>query len=279
MSAVDQVTNATQKAAMQASPWVKKLARLGYACKGAVYAIVGIIAIRAAFDMTSSAPDSDSALRSILMQPFGRLLLAIVGVGLFGYVLWRLVQAVTDPEDRGDDAKGLMHRAFYVVSGLIYGSIAIQALRMAIGGSSGGGQSTEQRASGLLAETWGVWLVGLVGAIIIGYGIRQLVKAWTSDISKQFKLGEVSARWRTWVIRLSRFGMGARGIVFLIMGWFLLKAAWTHDASEARGLAGALRTVEQTAYGPWLAAMLGAGVVAYGIFTFLKARYRRIETT
>ncbi len=131
MDTTDRASNAASRAAMEASPWIEKLARIGYYCKGIVYTIVGIIAFRAAFDMTSSSPDSGSALRTILMQPFGRIMLGFIGVGLFGYVLWRFVQATTDPENRGTDAKGIAYRISYVVSGLIYGSLAIEALRMA----------------------------------------------------------------------------------------------------------------------------------------------------
>lgn len=280
MNAVDRASSAAEQAAMYASPWVKKLARVGYYCKGIVYTLVGVIAFRAAFDMTGSSPDSESALRSILTQPFGQILLGLVGVGLFGYVLWRFVQAATDPERRGTDAKGIAYRAFYVVSGLIYGSLAVQALRLAIGrAGGGGGDSTAENASTLMSNQWGAWLVGLAGLIVAAYGLHQLVKAWQADFSRQFQLSEVSAGWRKWVMRLSRFGTAARGVVFVIIGWFLLRAAWQHDPSEARGLSGALRTIESTAYGPWLAGLVALGLIAYGIFTFLKGRYRRIETT
>ncbi len=130
-----------------------------------------------------------------------------------------------------------------------------------------------------MANDWGVWLIGLVGVLIAAYGIHQLIKAWTSDISNKFQLSQVSAGWRKWVVRLSRFGMAARGVVFVIIGWFFLEAAWQHDASEAKGLSGALRSIEQTAYGPWLAGLVALGLIAYGIFTFLKGRYRRIDVS
>lgn len=280
MNAVDRASSAASQAAMQASPWVEKLARIGYYCKGIVYTIVGVIAFRAAFDMTSSSPDSDSALRTILMQPFGKVLLGLVGLGLFGYVLWRFVQAATDPENRGTDAKGIAYRIFYVVSGLIYASLAIQALRMAFGSSGGsGGQSASQQASGIMANEWGVWLIGLAGVLIAGYGIQQLIKAWESDISSKFQLSQVSPGWRKWVVRLSRLGMASRGVVFVIIGWFFLKSAWQHDASEATGLSGALQAIENTAYGPWLAGLVALGLIAYGVFTFLKGRYRRIDAS
>ena len=276
MNALERASDAAARTAANASPWVETLARIGYYCKGIVYTIVGIIAFRAAFDMTGSSPDSGSALRAILTQPFGQVLLGLVGVGLFGYVLWKFVQAANDPENRGTDAKGIIYRTAYVISGVIYGSLAVQALRLAFGSGSGD-ESASQTASGLMANQWGVWLVGLAGLGVAGYGVHQLIKAWTADFSRQFRLSQVSAGWRKWVIRLSRAGMAARGVVFLIIGWFFLKAAWQHDPSEAKGLSGALQMIEQTAYGPWLAGLIALGLVAYGVFTFLKGRYRRID--
>ncbi|MDX1584937.1 MAG: DUF1206 domain-containing protein, partial [Thermoanaerobaculia bacterium] len=193
---------------------------------------------------------------------------------------WRFIQGGMDPEGRGTDAKGIAYRTFYVISGLIYATLAVQAIRIALGaGGGGGGNETTKLAFGLMSKPWGVWVIGLAGVVIIGYALRQLTRAWTADISRQFMLSEVSAGWRIWVIRLSRFGMAARGVVFTIIGWFLLQAAWQHDPQEAQGLAGALRSIEQTAWGPWLAGLVAVGLAAYGVFTFLKGRYRRIETT
>ena len=122
----------------QTSDWIERLARFGYAAKGAVYATLGALAFQAAFDAASSAPDKQGALQKIATQPFGQVLLGLVVIGLLGYVVWRFVQAGLDPERKGSDAKGILVRIGYVVSGLVYAGLALAAIRILSG--SGGRQ-------------------------------------------------------------------------------------------------------------------------------------------
>jgi hypothetical protein len=266
-----------ERAVAEVAPWVERLSRLGYYSKGVVYAIVASIALGAAFGMTSAEPDSDSAFRAILSQPFGQILLMIVATGLFGYTAWRFAQAAIDPEHRDSSvAKRAAFRVYSFGSGIVHGGLGVQALRLALGapGQSNGGP---EQASGLMASTWGVWVVGIAGAIAIGVGLYQIYRAWEADLGSQFRLSHVSAEWRIWVLRLSRFGIAARGVVFLTIGWFVLQAARLHDPNEVRGLGGALRGLEQTPWGPALVVVIALGLIAHGVYTFLKGRYRRIR--
>lgn len=266
-----------ERAVAEVAPWVERLARLGYYCKGVVYVIVASIAVGAAFGMTSSEPDSDSAFRVIVSQPFGQILLVIVAAGLFGYTAWRFVQAALNPEHRDSSAaKSAAFRVYSFGSGIVHGGLGVQALRVALGTPEETNGGPEQ-ASGLMANSWGVWVVGIAGAVAVGVGLYQIYRAWEADLGSRFQLSHVSPEWQSWVLRLSRFGIAARGVVFLTIGWFLLQAAWLHDPNEVRGLGGALRALEQTPWGPALAGVIALGLVAYGVYTFLKGRYRRIR--
>ncbi len=264
--------------AIKAEPWIERFARFGYGAKGVVYSLIGVLAIRAAFS-PSHPSNSRGALASLADEPFGQVLLGIVGVGLIGYALWRLVEAFADAEQRGHDARGIIRRIGYGISGLIYAALAWQALRLAFGSGGGNTQSdsTSSRTATLMSQPFGVWLVGLVGVCIIVYGLYQLRKASRSKPRERLDLAGTSPTMRTWSIRLSRFGIASRGVVFLIIGTFLIVAAVQHQPSEARGVQGALSTLEQTSFGPWLLAIVGLGLLSYGIYQFLQARYRRID--
>jgi len=259
--------------------WVERLARLGYLAKGIVYAIVGVLAVQAAFGAGGQTTDTKGALSAIAAQPFGKFLLALLTVGLIGYVVWRFVQAVQDPEHKGDDAKGWATRLGYAVSGLIYASLAFTAIGLIRGsGGGGGGNSKQDWTARLLAQPFGQWLVGLVGAFVIGLGFYQLYQAYKAKFRKQMKLQEMSPTEETWATRIGRFGLGARGVVFCIIGFFLLQAARQSDASEVRGLDGVLQSLAQQPYGPWLLGIVALGLLAYGIHMAVQARYIRIPS-
>jgi hypothetical protein len=152
----------------QNSSWIERLARFGYVTKGIVYALIGILAVQAAFNVGGGTTGSDGALYTIARQPFGRFMLTLVAIGLIGYVLWRFVQAFNDPEHKGADAKGIARRIGYGISGLIYASLAFTAARIALGTSSSGGPSKQSLAARLLANDFGQWLIGAIGAFLIG---------------------------------------------------------------------------------------------------------------
>jgi hypothetical protein len=235
--------------------------------------------VQAAFGAGGQTTDTKGALSAIAAQPFGKFLLALLTVGLIGYVVWRFVQAVQDPEHKGDDAKGWATRLGYAVSGLIYASLAFTAIGLIRGSGGGGGGNSEQDwTARLLAQPFGQWLVGLVGAFVIGLGFYQLYQAYKAKFRKQMKLQEMSPTEETWATRIGRFGLGARGVVFCIIGFFLLQAARQSDASEVRGLDGVLQSLAQQPYGPWLLGIVALGLLAYGIHMAVQARYIRIPS-
>ncbi|MEW5929365.1 MAG: DUF1206 domain-containing protein [Gemmatimonadota bacterium] len=265
-------------AAREAAPWVERLARLGYAAKGVVYLIIGGIAARAAFGSGERVQGSQGALRTILEQPFGKFLLGLMALGLAGYALWRLVQAVLDPEHAGSSDKGRMaKRAGYAISGVIHAGLALAALRMATGGGGGGGDRTDDWTATLMRQPAGRWLVAAVGLGILAYGAYALYRAYAVKLDKRLDLSRMSPAARTWAVRSGRAGIAARGMVFLVMGFFLVRAAQHSNPSEARGLDGALQALQQQSYGPWLLGLVAIGLVGYGIYQLVEARYRRIQ--
>ncbi|MBD2103356.1 DUF1206 domain-containing protein [Leptolyngbya sp. FACHB-261] len=278
--------NLKQPVAQAASnPWVERLARSGYAAKGVVYVIVGLLAAQAALGTGGKTTDTSGALQTIVTQPFGKFLLSLVTVGLLGYALWRFVQAVVDPEHANQDAgaKRWAQRFGYALSGLGYAGLALTALKLisgsggGSGSSSGGSNSTQDWTARILSQPFGQWLVGLLGAIVIGVGFSYFYKAYAGKFRREFKLNEMSDTEESWAMRVGRFGIAARGVVFTIIGGFLIQAALNSDPSQAKGLGGALASLAQQPFGPWLLGIVALGLVAYGLYSGFEARYRRID--
>ena len=252
--------------------WLKILARAGYAAKGVVYLIIGGFAVQGV-----ASSGSSHALSTIGQQPFGKLLLGFVALGLLAYAAWRLVQGVADPEDEGTNATAIAKRVGYVASGVIYLGLAISAAQIITGGSSSGGGAQDWTAR-VLNVTFGRWLIAAVGVSVLLGALHQLQQAVTAGFKEDFALDDMSNTEQTWAIRAGRAGHAARTMVYSIIGWFLLRAAMTANSSEAGGLGKALDTLQQQPYGRWLLGAAGLGLVSYGVYCFVMARYRKAVT-
>lgn len=261
-----------------AHPWFERLARLGCAAKGVVYFIVGLLAAQAAIGAGGATTDTSGALQAIVTQPFGKFLLGVVTVGIIGYVLWRSVQTVLDPEHAGQthDAKRSLRRVGYAGSALAYTGLALTAIKLILGSGGSNGHATQDWTARFLEQPFGQWLVGLAGAVTIGVGFWHLYQAYQAKFQREFNLQEMSSTERTWTVGLGRAGIAARGVVFAVIGLFLVQAARHSDASEARGLGGALAALAQQPFGPWILGLVALGLIAYGLYSAVEARYRRI---
>ncbi|MEA5596781.1 DUF1206 domain-containing protein [Rivularia sp. UHCC 0363] len=268
----------TQQISDQPAEWIERLARFGYASKGAVYFLVGLLAVQAAFGKGGETTDTEGALEAIVRQPFGQILLGLVAIGLMGYVIWRFVEAINDPERKGNDFKGIATRLTYVANGLAYAGLAWTAVKIIMGSSSSGNSdSKEEWTARLLNQPFGQWLVGTIGAGVIAFAFYYLYRAFTQKLQRKLNLSELSSTERQWVIAICRFGLAARSVVFFLIGWFVIQAAYMAQSSKVGGLNEALDTLAGQPYGPWLLGVVALGLMAYGVYMVVQARYRHLD--
>jgi Domain of Unknown Function (DUF1206) len=254
--------------------WIEKLARFGYAAKGFVYGLVGFLAVLAAVNAGGKTTDTNGALTTIATQPFGAFLLSLIAIGLVGYVIWCLVQALQNPEN-----KKLHSRIGSLISGAVYASLAFNAAALAIGSNTGTQGNTQRDWTALvLQQPFGQWLIGIVGALIIGVGFYQFYDAYRTKFRQQLNLGELDRQQQNRIVAISRFGITARGIVFTIIGFFVIQAARQSNPNQVRGLDGALQSLAQQPFGKIVLGIVALGLVAYGVYLLVQAKYRRIKT-
>lgn len=263
----------------KAENWIEPLARFGYATKGLVYFLIGVIAAYAAVQTGNTASGSRGVLETVVHQPFGQVLLAFIIIGLIGYSLWRFVQAIKDTENKGSDAKGIGIRLAYAVVGVAYASLAVFSVKLIIGSDdeTTGASASQEWTATMLAQPFGQIIVGIIGLGFIAFALFQFYSAYTRRFREKFLTEEMNRKTEKVVNYLGRVGLSARGVVFSVIGIFLLRAAYLSNAGEVRGLGGALRALEQQAYGGWILGLTALGLMFYGVFMFAMAWYRRIS--
>ena len=218
---------------------VEWLARFGYAARGGVYALTAGMALLSSFG--GGQPDSKSAMQVLLAQPFGQIWLGLVGVGLVGFIVWRVIQSVFNTDHQPQDFKGYGARAVLLISAATYSGLALYALSqvMHLGLSGGSSNGKESWTAWLMTQPFGRYLVGIVALAILGGGIAQILRGAKRGYLKFFGRGWSDHKG---LDAICMYGLIARGIVFLIIGVFFLYAAFTVDSQQAGSTSEAVTT-------------------------------------
>jgi hypothetical protein len=264
------------------SPLIEGLMRLGYIVRGLVYGVIGVLALEVAMGIGGSLDDPQGAIATMGKTTLGKVVLYGILIGLIGYALWGLIRAVFDPLQKGHDAKGLVQRAGYLVSGISYGLLALATYGLITGAASAAhnGQqaaTTQQTAATILSQPWGVWAVAIAGLAVIGSGLFQIMLSVSPDFESQFQPYALTNYRRTWVIQSGRFGTAARGVVFTLVGLFLFIAAYRHDPKQAQGIDGVLAALLHQPAGPILLGLVAVGLIGFGIYSAVTGIVLRIR--
>lgn len=256
---------------------IEQLARLGYASKAVIYAIVGVLAILTAFNRGGRITDTSGALRVVLRQPFGRTLLIVLAIGLCGYAVWRLLDAIVDPDRNGTSAQGLVVRIGNAIRGCIYGALGLEAIRLLRGLRGSNGNEARMWTARILEFPLGELLLGIAGAIVAIYGVSEAIHSLRGKHDPNLDMTCFRRTVRPTLQKISRFGVGVRGGLIATLGVFLVRAAMTHDPSEAAGSRESILRLGGLVQGRWFLALIAAGVLAYAVDQAIHARCRRIR--
>jgi hypothetical protein len=275
MSAIQSRTSEVKQAA--ANPQLEFLERLGYVVRGVLYAVMGFLALRIALAQPGGkATDLSGSLLWLIGNPFGKLVLIVTILGLAAYSLWGFVRAIFDPLHRGRDAKGIAARVGFITSAVSYAAIAFFALQILAGQGGASNDSTQKTVSTLLTNPAGGVITLVLGLFSLVIGIGQFIEAYRAIFKNDLKAAEMSQSERDIAIGLGRFGMAARGVTFLVIGWFLIQAGIHHNAADVHGFGGAFLFLLAQPYGRWLVGIIALGFIALGLHSFACARWVRL---
>ncbi|MBX3285543.1 MAG: DUF1206 domain-containing protein [Actinobacteria bacterium] len=267
---------------LQVNRGVERAGRAAIATQGVLYAVVGLLAAKVAGGDRDADPSQRGALRTVAQQPYGKVLLVVLAVGLAAYAGWRAVLAVRGDLGGDEDGASLAKRAANAGRAVLYASLTVAAIRLltegpaaAGGGDRGGGDGAQRSTSTLLSMTGGPVIVVVVGLAVIGTGAWNGWRAVDRSFLDSLDCSRLDDRQQRAVGVLGSVGYAARGVAFALVGWFLVTAGLQHDASEARGLDGALVELVRQAYGPPILVVLALGLLLFGAFRIVDAALRR----
>jgi hypothetical protein len=256
---------------------MERLARLGYASKAVIYGIIGVFAILSLTNRGGTITDTSGALRVVLTQPFGRALLVVLAVGLCGYAVWRLLDAVADPDRDGTSAAGTVTRIGNAVRGLVYGALGIEAFRLLDGRRGSNGDAAEMWTARILQWPLGEVAIGAIGVIVAGYGISEVLHGIKGKHDKKVDWSAIPSDIRSSALTISRFGVATRGGVIATLGVFLVRAAFSHNPDQAAGSRESMLRLGGLFDGTWFLALIAVGMIAYAVDQAVHARWRRIR--
>jgi hypothetical protein len=255
---------------------VDRLARLGLGARGVVYLLVAWIAMRIALLHSGQEADRQGAMQDIAHNTAGKAVLLVMAVGFFGYAAWRIVQAISGSPD-SDGAKEWGKRAISAARALLYLGFAYSAARTALSGQSGSGSDRTSRkaTAGVLAHTGGRTLVIAAGIGLIIAGAVLAVRGVMRKFESHLNTGRMGETTQAVVATLGVAGQTARGVIFAVIGGFLIDAAVSYDARKAQGLDGALRQLAHPTAGRLLLFVVALGLACFGAYSLAEARYRK----
>ncbi len=256
------------------SRFVDLSARFGLASRGVIHLVMGALGLRLALGHGGRALGTRDAI--FALYRIGTLPLVMVAVGLFGYGLWRVVQTVADTEGKGRSPSGLLVRFGFLLNGCFYFGLVPLAVQLAIGAHTDPRDPTRDTTRALMTLPGGALAVGLLGALLIYSCIAQILEAARAGFAEDFAGSRMSRLGLAAWIAVGRIGIGARAIVFAIMGAWLIRAALDRAPSRAKSLGESFLYLREQPFGPYLFGAVSVGILAFAAFCFVYARERRV---
>lgn len=258
------------------SSWVDRGARIGFAGRGLLYLTVAFLAARIAQGQGGAQADKQGAVRALADTPLGLALLVVLVVGFAGYALWQAAEAAWGRRDEGDDAKRTGKRGMSAAKALVYAVLAATTVSILFGRDEGGSQRESLWTGQVLALPGGRILVAVTGLAIMGAGGWLVARGVRTKFDKHLDTRSMPRPLRRAAMVGGAAGHAARGVVAALAGLLLVKAAKDFNPQEAKGIDGTLRTIAEQPFGRALLLLAAAGLAAFGLFSFVEARYRRL---
>lgn len=251
---------------------VHVLARFGYFCIGTIYVLIGVWAMLALWRVADPAADEQRILQRMTSLPLGVALIAVLALGTLGYIVWLIFEAIFDPYRFGNRPTGVIARIGIALSAVAYGKIATSAAIVLIGSGTDGERQRQRVAQQVMDWSAGRWLLGVAGLAVAIVGLYQIKYVHDGEHRRRIAFRRLGRFARVAVDVLGWAGYGARCAILLVLGWFLVRAAWlmnankvgdTDSAFDFLGLGGGT-------FGDTVFSTVALGTICYGLFLYIN---------
>ncbi len=258
--------------------WLELAARVGYGARGLVYLSVGLLTLTAAISLAGDPVSTGGAMGWLSQQPLGRWGLGLLGLGLLAFVQWRALQAVFDADHEGRSREGIRTRISQGLSGAAYAGLALNAFRLAVltpdDPEAQAVIQARKAAQQMIGLPFGHWLLAGAGAGLLVLGLMTVRRAWREDFTQYLACSEQTCRRLS---PLARAGYVARGLAYLPLGGLIVAAGLRSQPGDVATFETALDAVGRQPGGGWALGLTACGFIAFGAFSMIEARFRRIK--
>lgn len=261
---------------------IAKIRSLGFFTKGLVYLLVGVLTFMAAFNWGGSISSSSNVVRFLMDLPMGQVLVGTTSIGLLAYSLWRFYEIILVQKDTNEEKiKGGFKMIRYLYSGIFYLTIAYSFAKPLINAWRGAGNLREEEQNGderaalweILNHDWGKVLLWSLAILIAGQALQQFYISYKGGFMKKIDNYPQVKYEYDFIRKVGRLGYIARGVVFGILSFFVVRVILSHNANAYKGTQGALEYLLSFSYGTFLLAIVALGLAGYGIFHIMVARH------
>jgi hypothetical protein len=274
MSSATQNVRSSASRAADSKP-LEYLARGGFVCYGVIHLLFAWLALQVAFGGSSNETDQSGALQLVAQQPFGKVLLVVIAVGMIALAIWQAFEAAVG-ESGPQNKRAVAERVLSGCRFVLYGYFAYLTIKTISGANTSQAQSQKSTTSSVMSHSGGRWLIGVAGIVVVGVGIGLAINGLTKKFEEHLNTGQMRPSVRKTVRRLGMAGYTAKGVSYAIVGILLVSAAVTYDPNKATGLDGALKSLTGHGWGVWLLVLIALGIAAFGVYCFFQARYRKV---
>jgi hypothetical protein len=247
------------------------LARFGLTAYALIYLMIGVLTFVVAFTDRQPETDQRGAMQAIAVQTGGAVLILVIALGLSAYSLWRFAEAIVGAAREAGKTGPRLQSLFSAVTYALFASTAF----VVFGGrhQSQADQSRSLSAK-LMTHIAGRLLIAAVGTVVLVVGVVLIVQGAQRRFEKYLRANKMSATTRRIVVPLGVVGSIARGALFTLVGALIIEAAVRFKPDDASGIDAAIGTLADQPYGRALLAVTALGLVAFGIYGLVEARWR-----
>lgn len=257
--------------------WTLRAAKFGYVIRGIIYLFAGLLGLQLALGIRESGGSLTEAIVFISKQNFGRFFLVVIITGLLSYSLWGILRGVFNVFEKEDNISGYLTRLGYLSSAVSYGAFAFIALAVLQGFDvlRAGGEHA-QMSQTLLKIPFGRELLIIIGLCWVISGVVQASDALRAKFKENLKVSEIRKQVKHWPVLIGKVGILSRGIIFSLVGYFIIQAALDFDPKDAYGSGEVLEFLSHLTFGPLIVGVLSVGILSFGCFSIISAWLVRI---